>query len=174
MTLSLLLLLAFILFMIPVVAVSRNRIYLLIRSLLPSSFLIALILILDKIIFNIDISKYVGLASSSMFSFITNSLPELSAAESLHICAHLTYAFLYLTVFLITSFITRLTFIGTNPNIKEKHGLLKSISSRTLLFLIIYPFLFVFLAEIRRIIPFQDGLLKPLFDVIYSYGANAL
>lgn len=169
MSLSLLIILIFLVLLIPTILLPLNKLKTYIMSFTPG-FIICFFLFFMFLNFP-SIEYSLGWGVYPTFSFILNSYKELNNVERAHYSAYLFLIILYFICYLITYILIKIIYIGKNPSIHKATNILVKISLSVLF--IIYTSLFtsVVLVEIRGIIPLQDGFLKPIFDSIYLIEA---
>jgi hypothetical protein len=170
MSLSLLLVLLIPFFLIPSLFLPRNKLIIYtLSSGIPAIFFIVLFFF-DTFYSSYSISNAVGEAFMGMFSFFTDR-ETLSLAQKTHITYNLTCLFFYMILYLVSYFSSKFWFIGSNPNIHKAYTLLEKFILSALFFVFTYGVLFLFIVEIREIIPLSDGFLSFLFNIIYKVGA---
>ncbi len=169
MTLTLLLLVLIPLFFIPAFVLPKNKI-----KFYSTCFSIAgfslLFFFLLSFFFGWDMENRIG-------SFLLGWLPFFAERSDLNEreIIHLYFCFFCLAVFfviyLIPYVLFKIFFIGKNPDIKKASRKMESIVDIVFFLFSTYGMLFLFLIEIREIIPLREGFLSILFDWIYHIGA---
>lgn len=167
MTLSILILLIFPLFLIPSLFLSKNRLDLYLFCAFPSLVLILLLSLIDISFPTYEINEKIGRAFLPMWSWIFKGYRELNQSEFVHLSVSFTYLFFYFICYFLFYFPLKFIFIGSNPNIHKPIKTITRILSIILFLFSTYGMAFVFLASIRQILPFPDGFLSFLFNLVY-------
>lgn len=171
MTLSVLLLVLLLLFLIPCFLLSKNRLQFYLLCTLPAFLVPLLLFLLDLSFPSYEISERIGEAFLGMWHWLFKGYRELNHREVLHLSASFTYLFLYFVSLLICYLPSRILYIGSNPDI---HRPIKTITTIiTIIFFLVttYGIAAIFLINIREILPFRDGSLSFFFDWIYHIEA---
>lgn len=169
MSLSLLIILIFLVLLIPTILLPLNKLKTYILSFTPG-FIICFFLFFLFLNFP-DIEYSLGNSVYHIFSFILNSYKELNIIERAHYSAYLFLIIMYFVCYLITYILIKLVYIGKNPSIHKATNILVKISLSSIFIIYTSFFTTIILIEIRGIIPLQDGFLKPIFSSIYSIEA---
>lgn len=168
MTLTLLLLILLPLFVIPGFLLSRNRLRFFLLCSLPTFILILTLNFIDLSFPAQQINERIGRAFMPMWYWLIKGYTELNQAELIHLSASFSYLLLYFIFYIVFYIPAKIFYIGSNPNI---HHFIRTISRTfdALLFILsTYGIVFLFLIEIREILPFDDGFLSSVFDWIYK------
>lgn len=170
MSLSILLIVLFIIFLIPALFLPQNRIrFYLIASLGSSAFLLALFL-LSLAFSTEEFEKGLGGTFSFLFPFLSGN-PELTSMEVHHLSSWFMFLSFYLLFYLILFLSAKFNYVGSNPSIrKPTKSIYRILEALVFLASAFFP-LALFFVNIRGILPLQDGFLSPLFDVFYHLGA---
>lgn len=166
MTLSFLLIVLIPLFLIPTFLLSRNKIRFYNIGFGMASICVFALQLWD---YFVGVGLTHGLASvvRPLFSFFIDR-SYLDNEEVNHLLACFAYLGIYFIVYGITYVILKIFFIGKNPDIQKKSTRFQSIFNNILYFAFTYGMLFLFLVQIRQILPLKDGFLSFVFQLIYS------
>ncbi len=167
MTLSILLLLVIPLFLIPALFLSKNRLELYLFCAFPAIVLVLLLSLIDISFPKYEINEKIGTAFLPMWRWIFDGFKELNESERVHLSVSFTYLFFYFVCYFLFYIPMKFFYIGSNPNIHKPIKTVTRIFSVLLFFLSTYGMAFAFLASIRQILPFPDGFLSFLFNLIY-------
>lgn len=168
MTLSVLLLILLPLFLLPAFLLSKNRLQFYLLCSFPSALGIILLLIIDFSFPSYQINQKIGTAFLPLWNWLFQGYKELNSAEIIHLSCCFSYLLLYFILYLICYLFVKKFYIGSNPNIHGYINLLTRFFSIILFFLTTYGICFLFLIEIREILPFPDGFLSFLFNWFYQ------
>lgn len=157
------------LFFIPAFVLPKNKIkfYSICFSIAGCSLFFFLLL---SFLFRWDMENRIG-------SFLIGWLPflfersDLKDAEIIHLYFCFFCLAMFFVIYLIPYILFKIFFIGKNPDINKPSRKLESIIEIIFFLFSTYGLLFLFLVEIREIIPLREGFLTFLFDWIYHIGA---
>lgn len=157
------------LFFIPAFVLPKNKI-----KFYSTCFSIAgislILFFLLSFLFGWDMENRIG----SVFLGWLPSLFERSDLNEEEI-KHLYFCFfclaMFFVIYLIPYILFKIFFIGKNPDINKPSRKMESIIDIVFFLISTYGMLFLFLVEIREIIPLREGFLSFLFDWIYHIGA---
>ncbi len=169
MSLSILFVILIPFFLIPSIFLPRNKLIIYTLCSGIPGIIFVLLFLTDRIYSSLDISSAIGEAFLGMFSFLTDR-ETLSYAQKTHISFNLTCFFFYMVLYMISFVISKFWFIGSNPDIHKVYTAFEKFFLSAMFFIFTYGVLFIFLAEIREIIPLSDGFLSFLFNIIHKVG----
>lgn len=171
MTISAITILLSVFFLLPSFLMSHNRLRKYIFTLLPSVFTLFLLYFIDLTVKKIDLNTSIGEFFYPMWGWLFQGYKEFTMIERLHLSASFTYLSIYILLLILSSFIVPIFFVGTNPEIHKPIRFVHRLLDIILFLVFSYGVLFVFIAEIRMLLPFPDGFLSPIFNLIYSIKA---
>ena len=167
MSLSLILIFLFVLFLIPTILLSHNRLRFYIACSLPAFVMVSIFLFLNMAFPDLGVETKIGKTFLVLFSWTFKRYEELSVKEIYHLSFSFFLLCVYLLTYLVSFLLWKLFFIGINPNIHKPIRIVQKIFDGLFFFLMTYGFVFLFLISIRRMIPFPDGFLQGLFQWLY-------
>lgn len=171
MTLSLALLLASSVFILPAVFLSLNRLRFYLYCAMSAFFVVFVFLFFDFYFPSLQVEETIGRTFSFLSSFILNTHIELSIAERYHISFYFFLLVLYFLVYLITYIILKVFYIGANPSVHKNIKQFRHLFDGILFLIFTYGMLALFFIEIRQISPFKDGLFAFFFNWIHPLEA---
>ena len=116
MTVSLLLILFFLLIRIPSYLLPRNRLKVYLYSALVACFVIGLIGLIDRI-GSASVEDKLGRFFSPMFSFLIDPIKGITVKEAHHVYCYLANSLLYVVSFLLALPVFSFFLVGNNPSI---------------------------------------------------------
>ncbi len=170
MTLSLVLIFLIPLFVIPVVLLPQNKLKFYTICAAAGTTLAFVLNLLDIVIPQGEISYNIGKFFYPMFAFLVNR-NNLSWEEMYHLSFFFTLLFFYGIVYLDTYLVQKKNHIGKNPDIRKPSSIINNILDIVVFMICTYGILFLFLVEIREILPLGDGIFGWLFNLIYPLEA---
>ena len=168
MSLSILLLILIPVFLIPAVLLSKNRLQFYLLCAFPSAILILLLFFIDLSLPFLSLNEKIGEAFLPMWHWLYEGYSELNNKEIIHLSCSFTYLFFYLICYILFYIPLKFVFIGSNPNIHKPIKTVTRIIYIIFFMLSTYGVAFVFLAQIRQILPFPDGFLSFFFNLLYQ------
>lgn len=169
MTLSILIIAIFPLFLIPTIILPTNKLKIYTYcSMIASSFFL-LTFILNLLIPSLNIETIIGKTFLPLFSFIDKQY--LKIEEVYHISFYLTCIFFYLLFYIISILSIKKFYIGKNPSMVKPLSRVEHILYILLFLIFTYVLLSFSLIQIRIIIPLKDGFLENFFSIFYIIEA---
>lgn len=170
MSLSILLILFIPIFLIPCIFLPKNKLIIFsLSSGIPGTFFV-LLFIFDLVFPSLNIKNSIGETFLGMFSFLTNR-PILNHEQQIHLTFNFVCLFFYFILYLLIYMTSKFWFIGINPSVHKTLSIAKKVLLSLLFFSFSYVVFFIFMVEIREIIPLSDGFLSFFFNIIYNVGA---
>lgn len=121
---------------------------------------------------NFSLFEYsLGKGVYPMFAFILNGNKDFSFIEKYHISSFLFITFLYVILYIISYIITKIFYIGTNPNIHKATSVIFNVFLSTIFTIFTGVFISIILIEIRQLLPISDGFLSAIFQTFYKIEA---
>ena len=170
MTVSLLLILFFLLIRIPSYLLPRNRLKVYLYSALVACFVIGLIGLIDRI-GSASVEDKLGRFFSPMFSFLIDPIKGITVKEAHHVYCYLANSLLYVVSFLLALPVFSFFLVGNNPSIYLHVRWLSRFFLSFFFILSTYGILFLIIVNLRRILPLPSGFLEPVFSRFYPLGA---
>ena len=168
MSLSILLLILIPVFLIPAGLLSKNRLQFYLLCAFPSAILILLLFFIDLSLPFLSLNEKIGEAFLPMWHWLYEGHSELNNKEIIHLSCSFTYLFFYFICYILFYIPLKFVFIGSNPNIHKPIKTVTRIIYIIFFMLSTYGVAFVFLAQIRQILPFPDGFLSFFFNLLYQ------
>ena len=117
---------------------------------------------------NLSLNEKIGEAFLPMWHWLYEGHSELNNKEIIHLSCSFTYLFFYFICYILFYIPLKFVFIGSNPNIHKPIKTVTRIIYIIFFMLSTYGVAFVFLAQIRQILPFPDGFLSFFFNLLYQ------
>ncbi len=171
MSLSLLVLILIPLFLVPAILFTTNRIRIYFYCSLFAVLFTGIIFIIISFLPEILSEEIFAQPFMNIFAPLMNHYPGLSVEEESHIITQFLYLIIYLLVYFISYLFFKIFYIGTNPAIHKPIKIITKIAYGASFFILTYIPLVIFFVNIRIILPFEDGFLSNLFDLIYLIEA---
>ena len=170
MTLSLILILLLPLLLFLPIFLPRNktRFYTICATLAAAPILV--LYLLNLFFPSLQLQERIGNIFFVFSAFLYANRVELSQAEMVHLSCNFFYLYSYILVYILSSIVVKLLFIGQNPAIQKPISTIRKVFDALLFFVLTYGILFFFLVDIRILFPFGDGFLSPLMNMIYRIG----
>ena len=170
MTLSLLLILLFPLFLVPAIFLPHNRLFSYLIPAFVSTLVLLSLLMIELFAPGLSFFDRIGSFFEPMFSFLMNKR-ELMEEEILHLSCFYALGLIYGITYLIAFLLMKRFYIGSSPYVSSPIKKTGKVFEVILLNICTYLILFFFLIEIRRAIPLREGFLAPFFSWIYPIEA---
>lgn len=158
------------LFILPCIFLPLNRLRVFCIGTVSAFIPVAFIFLLNRWLGQNFIEQAIGNAFSPIFGFLFPE-PEISHNEK----AHLSFAFflicLYLVLYLVFLLFTKRFYVGSNPSFHKQLSRIYKIPLSIIFFLTSYTIAFLFLINIRQILPIPDGFFQDFFAWIYPLEA---
>lgn len=170
MSLTVLLILLIPIFLIPAFMLPKNKTRFYGLGFALSVMVVFAINLINIFLPAFEISDNIGHFFLPMFAFIVNR-EYLTTAEINHLSFWFFCLLLFTFIYIIYYLIAKKHHIGTNPDVHKIITKLNSVFYVIIFFALTYGVVFIFLIEIREIIPLQDGFLGFIFDWFYKIEA---
>lgn len=158
------------LFILPGILLPLNRLRVFSIGTVSAFIPVSFIYLLNHWMGQNFIEQGIGNAFYPVFRFLFQN-PEISSAEKSHLSFTFFLLFLYLFLYLILLIFTKHYYVGSNPSFHKNLGKIYKIPLSIVFFLTSYTIVFLFLINIRLILPIQDGLFQDFFSWIYPLEA---
>ena len=169
MSLSLLFLLAFPLFLLPSLLLPSHRLKVYVLSSLLGGVFVLLFYFVDLAFPEIGLVAIVGQPLLSLLSSTFG--PEQTLAERCQVATAFLLLFVYLVLYLVSYLLQKVFLMGGNMTIHWSGKILRHIGFSLLFLLLTFlPFVLFFL-NIRILLPIPDGFLSPLFQFFFPLEA---
>lgn len=169
MSISLLLLVLFLLFLIPSYLLPRNRLKVYLYSAVFSFLVIGCIGVLDRI-GRTQLEDRRGRFFSPFFSFRIKPIIGITEKERHHVYCYLANALIYVVSFVLSAPVFSLS-TGENPSVHRNVRWLSRFFLSSAFVVFTYGIFALFIINLRRIIPLPSGIREPFFNLFYSIGA---
>ena len=170
MTLTLALLVLLGLFLLSAILLPLNRVRVFSISSFSAFVPVGFIYLLNGWMEKNFIEQEIGKVFFPVFSFLFPT-DELTLVEKRHLSFSFFLLFLYLILYIIVLLFTKRYYVGNNPSFHKRRNLLTKFLVSSVYFWSAFIVVFLFLVNIREILPFPDGWFQDFFSVIYPIEA---
>ena len=167
MSVSLLCLLLLPMFLLPCFLLSHNRLRTYNLCSLPSAIVLLIIFFTDLFVPSIDLNTKIGEIFYPLWKYTIGGYKEFSIVEKYHLSTSFTYLLFYFITYILCYIPVKIFFIGSNPNIHKKIHFIQRFLNSILFLLSTYGIAVCLIAEIRIMLPFDDGFLSFFFNWLY-------
>ena len=170
MSISIILLIAAVVFILPAILIPENRLRFYTHNSLFAAIICVVLMLIDIIFKNINFNQSLGKVFYPLYSWFLNLNIEMPITERYHISAYLTYLIIYGILYLFMYIMGKVFFLGTNPNIHKSTKTIRHIINIVIFVVTTYGFFAFVSINIRELLPFKDGFLAGFFNLIYWVG----